>query len=160
MPSTNAAFPASARSMMSPPGLGQSRTRLPFLISTPLTITFSSAGLSSYSRKKESTLLPQHPELPDGPAQLHQLLRRERLAPLEDLTSPRVGGAHLLLLVREVENVEDEHLVDLCPVEQVAGTLGGDLGVVVEDDRGGEQHVPRPFLSNEHGPCLQVLAPF
>src|SRR5918998_3430094 len=104
-------------------------------------------GFSSYSRKKSSTLLPQHPELPDGPAQAHKLLRRERLAPLQDLPPPRVGGAHLFfLLISEVENVENEHLVDLGPVEQVARALGGDLGVVVEDDRGGEHHGPLPFL--------------
>src|SRR3712207_2837792 len=161
MPSTNAAFPASARSMMSPPGRGQSRTRLPFLSSTPLTTTLWSFGLSSCCRKKSSTLLPQHPELADGPAQLHKLLRRERLAPLQDLPPPRVRGAHLFfLLISEVENVENEHLVDLGPVEQVARALGGDLGVVVEDDRSEERRGPLPFLSDEHGPRLQVLAPF
>src|SRR5918911_4403461 len=98
MSSTNAAFPASARSMMSPPGLGQSRTRLPLLSSTPFTTTLWSAGLPSCSRKK-STLLPQHPELPDGPVQVHRLLRRESLGPLQDLPGARVGGAHLLFLL-------------------------------------------------------------
>src|SRR5918998_4390023 len=118
-------------------------------------------GFSSYSRKKKSTLVPQHPELPEGPVQLHKLLRRKRLAPLQDLPPPRVGGAHLFfLLVREVENVKNEHLVDLGPVEQVARALGGDLGVVIEDDRGGEQRVPFPFLSDQHRQRLQVLARF
>src|SRR5918911_3411903 len=108
MSSTNAAFPASARSMMSPPGLGQSRTRLPLLSSTPFTTTLWSAGLPSCSRKK-STLLPQHPELPDGPVQLHKVLRRKGFAPLQDLPPPRVGGPHLFfLLVREGENVHDQ----------------------------------------------------
>src|SRR5215210_7602297 len=136
MPSTNATFPASTTSMTSPPEWGQSKTRLPFTSSTPPTTTLRSVGLPSCSRKK-STLLPQHPELPDGPVQVHKLLRRKRLGPLQDLPRPRVGGAHLLfLLVRKGENVEDEHLINLRPVEQVAGALGGDLGVVVEDDRG------------------------
>src|ERR671916_1107030 len=161
MPSMNAAFPRSARSMMSPPGWGQSRTRLPFLSSTPFTTTLRSAGLSSCCRKKSSTLIPQHPDLPEGPAQLHKLLRRERLAPLQYLPPPRVRGAHLFfLLVCEVENVQYEHLVDLGPVEQVAGALGGDLGVVVEDDRGGEHRAPLSFLSDEDRPRLQVLARF
>src|SRR5918998_6619251 len=161
MPSTNAAFPRSARSMMSPPGWGQSRTRLPFSSSTPFTTTLCSCGLSSCCRKKSSTLLPQHPDVPEGPAQLHEFLGRERLAPLQYLPPPRVGGAHLFfLLVREVEDVQDEHLVDLGPVEQVAGAFGGDLGVVVEDDRGGEHRAPFTFLPDEHRPRLQVLAPF
>src|ERR671916_2386323 len=160
MPSTNAAFPRSARSMMSPPGWGQSRTRLPFSSSTPFTTTPCSCGLSSCCRKKSSTLRPQHPDVPEGPAQLHELLRREGLASLQDLPPPRVGGTHLFfLLVREVEYVQDEHLVDLGPVEQVAGALGSDLGVVVEDDRGREQRAPIPFFPDEHRPRLQVLAP-
>src|SRR5918998_6877595 len=143
-------------SMMSPPARGWSRTRLPFFNSTPSTRRLSSVGLSSCSRKK-STLLPQHPELPDGPVQVHKLLRRKGLAPVQDLPRPRVGGAHLFfLLVREGEDVQDEQLVDLTPVEQVAGALGGDLRVVGEDDRGREQHGPLPFLSDQHRPRLYV----
>src|SRR3712207_4596869 len=135
MSTTKAIFPASARSMMSPPGRGQSRTRLPFSISTPLTARLWSFGLSSCSRKKSSILVPQHPELADGPVQAHELLRRERLATLQDLARPRIGGAHLLLLrVREAEDVQDEQLIYLPTVEEVARALGGDLGVVGEDD--------------------------
>src|SRR5918997_4400839 len=147
MPSMNAAFPLSARSMMSPPAPGQSRTRLPFSSSTPPTATLRSAGLSSCSLKKSSTLAPQHPYIPKRPVQPHELLRREGLAPLEDLPPPRVGGPHLLLLlVGEVENVQDEHLVDLGPVEEIPGALGGDLRVVVEDYRGGEHRAQLPLL--------------
>src|SRR5829696_2181849 len=130
MPSTNATFPLRARSMMSPPARGQSRTRLPFASSTPRTTTLWSAGLSSYSRKKSSILRPQHPDITESAVQSHKFLRRERLAPLQYLPPPRVGGAHLLfLLVREVEYVQ-------------------------------EQHLPLPFLSDEHRPRLQVLALF
>src|SRR5215210_3101126 len=147
--------------MISPPERGQSRTRLPFLSSTPPTTTLSSAGLSSYSRKKFSTLLPKHPDISEGPVQPHELLRREGLAPLQYLPPARVGGSHLFFLfVCEVENVQDQHLVDLGAVEQVAGALGGDLRVVIEDDRGREHHVPLPFLSDEHRPSLQVHALF
>src|SRR5918997_220473 len=146
--------------MMSPPGRGQSRTRLPFSISTPLTVRLRSFGLSSCSRKKSSILIPQHPELPDGPVQAHELLRREGLAPLQDLARPRIGGAHLFFLrVCEAEDVQDEQLVYLSPVEEVAGALGGDLGVVVEDYGGGEHLAPVPFLPDQHGPRLDVLAP-
>src|SRR5919107_2600281 len=160
MPATNATFPLSARSIMSPPARGQSRTRLPFSSSTPPTTTLWSVGLSSYSRKKSSILRPQHPDITEGAVQSHEFLRRERLTPLQYLPPPRVGGAHLfLLLVREVEDVQDEHLVDLGPVEQVAGAFGGDLGVVVEDDRGGEHRAPFTFLPDEHRPRLRVLAP-
>src|SRR5215211_6438643 len=146
--------------MISPPERGQSRIRLPFLSSTPPTDTLSSAGLSSYSRKKSSTLLPQHPNISEGSVQPHELLRREGLAPLQYLPPARVGGAHLFfLLVREVEDVQDEHLVDLGPVEQVAGALGGDLRIVVEDDRGREQRAPVSLFPDEHGPRLHILAP-
>src|SRR5215210_8561816 len=160
MPSTNATFPLRARSMMSPPARGQSRTRLPFASSTPRTTTLWSAGLSSYSRKKPSILRPQHPDITESAVQSHEFLRRERLTPLQYLPPPRVGGAHLLfLLVREVEDVQDEHLVDLGPVEQVAGALGRDLGVVVENYRRREQRAPVPLFPDEHRPRLQVFAP-
>src|SRR5215212_3791120 len=159
MPSTNAAFPVSARSMMSPPGRGWSRIRLPFLSSTPSTTKLSGAGLPSCSRKKSTLLLPQHPDIPEGPVQLHKFLRRQRLAPLQDLPRPRIGGPHLLLLlVREGHDVQDEQLIDLGPVEQVARALRGDLGIVIEDDGGGEHLAPVPFLSHQYGPRLQVLA--
>ena len=45
-------LPLRAMSMMSPPELGQSRTRLPFSTSTPPTFTLRSVGLPSSSRKK------------------------------------------------------------------------------------------------------------
>src|SRR5918998_864141 len=161
MPSTNATFPASARSMMSPPGCGWSRTRLPFLSSMPSTTTRSSAGLPSCSRKKSSTLVPQPSDVAEGPVKRHELLRRKGLAPLQDLPSPRVGGAHLVFLfIREVEDVQDEHLVDLGPVEQVTRALRGDLGVIVEDDRGGEHNAPLPIFSDQHRPRLQVVTLF
>src|SRR4028119_1342391 len=160
MPSTDATLPLRARSMMSPPAPGQSRTRLPFSSSTPPTTTLSSVGLSSCSLKKSSTLAPQHPDVPERPVQPHELLRREGLAPLQDLLPPRVGGTHLLLLlVREVQDVQDEHLVDLGPVEEVARALRRDLGVVVEDDRGRQHGAPIPLLPDQHRPRLQVLAP-
>src|SRR5918997_3642399 len=86
--------------------------------------------------KEIPPLLPQHPELSDGSVQVHELLLGKSLGPLQNLARPRVRGTLLFfLLLREGENVQNEQLVDLAPVEQVAGALRGDLGVVVEDDR-------------------------
>src|SRR5215203_357435 len=160
MASTKATFPLRARSIMSPPARGQSMTRLPLTSSTPSTVTLWSAGLSSCSLKK-SILVPQHPELADGTVQVHQLLLREGLAPLQDLPRPRVRGAHLrLLLIGEGENVQDQELIYLSTVEHVARTFGGDLRIVGEDYRGRKQHVLDPFLPDQHGPGLLVLTPF
>ena len=65
---------------------------------------------------------------------------RQRLGALEDLARARVGVAHLgLLLVGQREDVQGQQLVDLAAVEQVAGALGRDPRVVLEDDRRGEQ---------------------
>src|SRR5215216_4214441 len=128
MASTNATFPLRARSMMSPPEWGQSITRLPLMSSTPSTVTLVSVGLSSCSLKK-SMLVPQHPELADGPVQVHQLLLREGLAPLQDLPRPRVRGAHLsLLLVGEGENVEDQELIYAPPSNMSPGLSGAIWG--------------------------------
>src|SRR5215212_1912676 len=108
MASTNATFPLRAMSIMSPPERGQSSTRLPFLSSTPPATTLCSVGRPSNSRKK-STLISHHLEFADGPVQVYKLLRRESLAPGQDLPRSRVGGTHLLLLfIREGENIQNE----------------------------------------------------
>src|SRR5918995_4578203 len=129
-------------SMTSPPERGQSITRLPLTSSTPSTVTLWSVGLFSCSLKK-SILVPQHPELADGPVQVHQILLREGLTPLQDLPPPRVGGSHLgLLFVGEREDVQDQELIYLSPVEHIAWAFWGDLWIVREYYRRREQHVP------------------
>src|SRR5215203_4442014 len=160
MASTNATFPSRARSIMSPPERGQSITRLPFVSSTPSTVTLRSVGLSSCSLKK-SILASQYPELADSPVQVHQLLLREGLAPLQDLPRPRIRGAHLsLLLISQSKNVQDQELIYLPTVEHVARAFGRDLGIVGEYDRGREQQSPATFLPDEHGPRLEILTLF
>src|SRR5215207_5317609 len=105
-------------------------------------------------------LVPQHPELADGPVQVHQLFLREGLAPLQDLPRPRVRGAHLrLLLIGESENVQDQELIYLPTVEHIARAFGSYLWIVREYDRGRKQHVLGPFHPDQHGPGLLVLTP-
>src|SRR5215204_4178456 len=160
MASTKAIFPLRARSIMSLPARGQSMTRLPLTSSTPSTVTLWSVGLSSCSLKK-SILVPQHPELADGTVQVHQLLLREGLAPLQDLPRPRVRGAHLRpLLIGESENVQDQKLIYLPTVEHIARAFGSYLWIVREYDRRRKQHVLGTFLPDEHGPRLFVLTLF
>src|SRR5215207_2515970 len=159
MASTKATLPSRARSMMSPPARGQSMTRLPLTSSTPSTVTLWSVSLSSCSLKK-SILVPQHPEFADGTMQIHQLLLREGLAPLQDLPRPRVRGAHLrLLLIGESENVQDQELIYLPTVEHIARAFGSYLWIVRENDRGRKQHVLGSFFPDEHRPRLFVLTP-
>ena len=53
----------------------------------------------------------------------------QRLGALEDLAGARVRVAHLaLLLVGQRKDVQDQELVDLAAVEEVAGALGRDPG--------------------------------
>ena len=44
------------------------------------------------------------------------------------------------------------------PVEELARALRGDLRVVVENDRSGEDDVPLPFFAGENRPGPNVLA--
>ena len=63
-------------------------------------------------------------------------LGREALDPVDDGRGPRVGAAgQALLVVGEGQDAQGEDLVDLGGVAHVAGALGGDRRVVVEDDR-------------------------
>src|ERR687897_977210 len=109
---------------------------------------------------KKSILVPQYPELADGPVQVHQLFLREGFAPIQDLPRPRVRGAHLrLLLICEGENVQDQELIYLSTIEHVTRAFGGDLRIVGEDYGGRKQHVLGPFLPDQHGPGHLVLTP-
>src|SRR5918911_499387 len=102
---------------------------------------------------------PRKSELADGPVEPHQLRLRERLGPVEDLARPRIRLAHLpLLLVGEREDVQDQQLVDLAAVEEVARALGRDLRVVGENDRRAEHGAPVARLADEHRPDADVAA--
>ena len=113
-------------SKMSLPACGQSLTRLPLLTSTPPTIdALRRRPLQSLDFEGIYLLpSPQRLETPDGAVQAHQVFLAQRLAAVQDLTRPRVGGPRLLLLlVREAEDAQREQLVYLPPVEEVAGAL-------------------------------------
>ena len=126
---------------------------------TPSTSTVSGAGALELLPVARDVAHRRTCQLADRAVQAHQLLRRERLGALEDLARARVGRAHLgLLLVGQAEDVEDEHLVDLAAVEEVARALGRDPRVVLEDDRRGQQRVALARLADQHRPRARVLA--
>ena len=117
-----------------------------------------------------------------GPLELlpaHRAIPSSRTAPCRRISSScesasvrsrisarlRIGRPHLgLLRVGHREDVQDEQLVDLAAVEQVAGALGRDPRLVLEDDRRGEhgavavdQHRPQPLVAARGGRRLQAL---
>ena len=60
---------------------------------------------------------------------------RERLRPREQCAGSRVAVRHrVLLLVRQGEDAQCQHLVDLGRVEEIARALGRHLRVIGEDD--------------------------
>src|SRR5918995_2458876 len=104
---------------------------------------------------------PQGLETPDSAVQAHQVLLGKRLAAVQNLPRPRVGGARfLLLLFCEAQDAQREELVYLPPVEEIAGALRRYLGIVVQDDRGRENGMPVSLLPRQHRPRLYVLALF
>ena len=92
------------------------------------------------------------PDRPDGPVQpledLRAACRRHRSTMAAARAS--VPRASSLLLVGQREHPEGQDLVDLGGVAQVARALGGDLRVVVEDDRRRQHHVVRGAVADEH----------
>ena len=62
-------------------------------------------------------------------------------------------SASVMVSTRRVED-----LVDLGRVEQRPGALRGHLRVVVQDDRGDQDHVGRPGRSGQHGPAAVLPA--
>src|ERR671912_2463032 len=104
---------------------------------------------------------PQGLETPDSAVQAHQVLLGKRLAAVQNLPRPRVGGARfLLLLFCEAQDAQREELVYLPPVEEIAGALRRYLGVVVQDNRGRENGMPIALFPSQHRPRLYVLALF
>ena len=93
--------------------------------------------------------------------QAHEVVFGERLAAVQDLPRPRVGGARLfLLLVRETQDTQREQLVYLSAVKEVAGALRRDLRVVIKDYRRGENGTPVALIPSQHRPRLHVLTLF
>ena len=83
-------------------------------------------------------------------------LGRHVVAAVDDGGGPRIGAACLrLLVVGQGQHAEREDLVDLGRVVQIAGALGSDLRLVVEDDRRREHDVA---TTDEHGERAVVHA--
>jgi hypothetical protein len=103
--------------------------------------------------------LADRPEAADRPVQPHELLVGQGFGALEQGSRAVVDVAHRpLLVIGQGEDAEGEDLVDLGGVEQVAGALGGDLRIVVEDDRRREHRVARPRLADQDRPGPDVAA--
>ncbi len=78
----------------------------------------------------------QRSQTPDCTMKSKELIARERLRPFQECAGSCVHGGHRSFLVfGQRHDSEREDLVDLGAVEQVAGTLRGDLRIVIEDDR-------------------------
>ena len=76
--------------------------------------------------------------------QAHDVLAGRRLGPLDHLSDGRIlAGDLLALVVREGVDVQQQRLLDLRVVEEVAEALGRELGMVRQHDRRPEH---RPVL--------------
>ncbi len=98
-------------------------------------------------------------QCPYGAVQALQHLGRHGVGELDDLGGAGVGAAGLaLLLVGEGRGAQGEDLVDLQGVVERAGALRGDGRVVLQDDRGGEDHIGAAVLAGQHRPGVLVAA--
>ena len=101
------------------------------------------------------------PQVPHRAVEAVHDLLGHLVDPVDDGGCPGVGGSGFrLLLVGEGHRPEDQDLVDLRRVEQVAGALGSDLRPVVERDGGGEHHVLAPAVADHHREGVEVGAGF
>ncbi len=80
-----------------------------------------------------------------------QIRRSELASPGKQASDALVGRRGLSLLeVGQRQDPKREDLVDLGRVEEIAGALGGDLRVVVEDDRRGEHVTAGSARAEQH----------
>src|SRR5690348_563080 len=88
-----------------------------------------------------------------------QLVLGERVGAGQQLTHPLViGGGLALLLVRQCQDPKGEDFVDLGTVEQVSGTFGGHLRIVVQNDRGDQHRIALTRVADQDRPAADVLA--
>ena len=79
--------------------------------------------------------------------------------PLQQRTGMLVHRCHFpLLLFGQGQDAQCKQFVDLRAVEEAARALGGDPGIVVEDDGGGEQSIGLPWLADQYRPGADVIA--
>ena len=91
----------------------------------------------------------------------HEVVLAKGFGAFEDSAGIGIDIAHFVLfLVRHGHHPEGEDFVDLEAVAKVAGALGCDLGIVVEDDRGREHRVAFLLLlvAHEDGPGADIVA--
>jgi hypothetical protein len=91
--------------------------------------------------------------------QIHQLFAGQILRPGEQFRDAVIGGGGLaLFFIGEGHDAEREDFVDLATVEQIAGAFRGDLRVIGQNDRRGQERIGLVRGAGEHGPAADVLA--
>ena len=90
-----------------------------------------------------------------------EMLFGERFGAFENSPGLLVHVAHLaLLLVRHAHDAQGENFVDLGGVEKIARTFGGDLGIIIENDRRRDHGILFALFlfPHEDRPCSDILA--
>ena len=150
---------------------GRSRTRLPLATATPPTSTRSVSGdteasaAGSHHGAAAGRCRPPA-RLPARRADSGSRRAGGRASPAAWLSTRSMIAAARGSVARasrfsssvSVMRAQREDLVDLGGVAEIAGALGRDLRVVVEDDRRGEHDVARAGLADEHRPGAHVGA--
>src|SRR5271156_6199523 len=161
MDSTVAILPCSARSKISPPARGQSRTRSPRRTCTPRISNDSTGALSSRSCHSHSFMasLLSSAQAAQGSVQFLELLIRHGFRALQNFARAVIRTAHFLLFfVCHGQNTQRQNFVDLRAVEEIAGAFRSNLRVIVENDRRREHGVALAVFSNKNRPGSDVLA--
>src|SRR6202050_3943966 len=90
--------------------------------------------------------------------QFHQLLLRQSFGTFQNFARAIVGLAHFaLFIVGQGHDTQRQYFVDFGAIEQIARAFGGDLGIVVENNRRREHGVALALVAYEHRPSTDVL---
>src|SRR5690242_10530968 len=89
--------------------------------------------------------------------ELHELLGRERLGPIQYLACALVLPHLLFLFISQRHDTQREDLINFSAVEESPWAFGSNLPIVIQDDGRRHHYISLSLVANQHRPGMEIL---
>src|SRR2546429_725006 len=96
-------------------------------------------------------------QLADSAMELHELLGRESLRPLQYLARALILPHLHFLFVGQRQDTQRENLIDLRAIEERPRAFRGNLGIVIQDDGRRKHCIAFSLVTDQHRPRADIL---